>query len=507
MITTTNPRTGVSFPIDVDVTSDADVALITERSRDAAPALSAMDRGDRARLLDGIAQRLDEQRELLVDTAEAETGLGFPRLNAELSRSIFQFRLFADSVREGSYLEAIIDHAGETVLGPGPDLRRMLIPLGPVAVFGASNFPFAFSVLGGDTASALAAGCPVVLKAHSSHPLTSLYSFEAISTAARSFDAPEGTLGIVFGQTAGSRLVADPRIKAVSLTGSLHAAQALQEIINKRKEPIPLYGELSSLNPLVVTKGAAVTRADSIAEGLFASFTASGGQLCTKPGIAFVPSGAAGEKIMDGLLQRVAKASGSVMLNERIRDAFEKISARLQSGGAAIAARAEIVGESTGFVAPPILLTIDAGDVTAAVAEECFGPLLVVARYESTHELVGALQRMPKSLTSTVHADEDEDEDGLLSELTRELIPLSGRLVYNGFPTGVRVSWAQHHGGPWPSTNSNHTSVGVTATRRFLRPFVWQDAPDHLLPKELREGPIDIPRRIDGILHLASPSR
>jgi len=497
LITTTNPRTGVSATTDLEATSAVEVDGIVERAQKAAFEFAACGREGRARMLDAIADSLDAARDVLVQTADEETGLGTPRLNGELSRSIFQFRLFAEALREGSYIEAMIDHATETALGAAPDLRRMLVPLGPVAVFGSSNFPFAFSVAGGDTASALAAGCPVVLKAHSSHPLTSLRSFEALESGLACADAPSGTIGLVFGQAAGRLLVAHPAIKAVGFTGSLAAGKALQNVINDRDAPIPFYGELSSLNPLVITANAAGARSAQIAQGLFTSFTGSAGQLCTKPGIAFVPTGEVGDSLVEAIRDLVEQAEGQVLLNRRIFDAYQEISERLiNRGGAVVAARTATATATGGFLTAPTLLTTRATHMTDDLTEECFGPLIVVVRYENLEELDDAFRQLPNSLTATVHVEDDEPE--LLMELTNRLAPRSGRIVYNGFPTGVRVSWAQHHGGPWPATNTLHTSVGVTAIRRFLRPFVWQDAPQSVLPQELRDGPVAVPRRLDG---------
>ncbi len=504
MTTTTNPRTGESTEISVQETTTAEVDTLVEGAQHALDYLAGLGREGRARLLDAVADALESAREELVRVADEETGLGEPRLNGELSRSAFQFRLFATAVREGSYLEAIIDHAGETPLGPGPDLRRMLVPIGPVAVFGASNFPFAFSVAGGDTASALAAGCPVVIKAHDSHPLTSLRSFEAIRSALASGGAPEGTAALVFGQPAAGRLISHPFVRAVGFTGSLSTGRVLLEIINGRDDPIPFYGELSSLNPLVVTAGAAAARAEEVARGLFTSFTGSGGQFCTKPGVAFVPTGADGDRLVGELAELTGAGTGHVLLNQRISDSFHAISGRLVEAGAPVAARGPDP-EGKGFVVPPVLLTTRAADLSEELAEECFGPLLIVARYDDVKDVAAAFERLPASLTATVHAEDDEAD--LVGELSRVLEPAVGRLVYNGYPTGVRVSWAQHHGGPWPSTNSQHTSVGVTAIRRFLRPFVWQDAPESVLPEELHEDYTGIARRVDGTLVLADPVR
>ncbi len=374
----------------------------------------------------------------------------------------------------------------------------MLLPIGPVAVFGASNFPFAFSVAGGDTASALAAGCPVLIKAHDSHPLTSQYSFEALVSALADAGA-ESAAALIFGQDAAGRLVRHPLVQAVSFTGSLATGKILMGLINQRETPIPFYGELSSLNPLVVTPGAATARGEEIARGLFGSVTGSGGQLCTKPGLAFVPPGPDGDRVVETLAALTRDGQGQVLLNERIAGSYDEIAARL-GAEASLLARGEETGD--GFVVPPTLLTTTAEELTDELTEECFGPLVVVARYDDTEEVVAAFEKLPASLTATIHA-EPEAEQKVVATLSQAVEPLVGRLVYNGYPTGVRVSWAQHHGGPWPATNSQHTSVGVTAIRRFLRPFVWQDAPEAVLPAELREGGTDIPPRVDGRLVLA----
>jgi len=364
-----------------------------------------------------------------------------------------------------------------------------------VAVFGASNFPFAFSVAGGDTASALAAGCPVVVKAHSSHPVTSGHSYEALADAARVYGAPDGTLGIVYGTAAGAELVADPRIRAVGFTGSLSAAKTLMRIIDGRAQPIPFYGELSSVNPLVITRGAAAARGPEIAAGLFASFTSGAGQFCTKPGVAFVPAGEAGDGLVAELGSLVLGAGAQVLLNARIHTSFAEIRARLLAERAVTLLASGVQG-CGGFSAAPDLLGADAEELTEETTEEAFGPLLVVARYRDRAGLARGLNAVPESLTATVHCE--PSETGLATELAALIEDRAGRIVFNGYPTGVRVSWGQHHGGPWPATNTLHTSVGVTAVRRFLRPLAWQDAPAAVLPEELREGADDIPRRIDG---------
>lgn len=500
LLTTTDPRTGETRQTDLAETSTEEVAAITGRAAAAVADLRGRPRSWRAGLLRALADGLETDRAELVAAALSETGLTEARLNGELTRSAFQLRMFADVVDDGGYLEAIIDHAADTPLGPGPDVRRMLVPIGPVAVFGASNFPFAFSVVGGDTASALAAGNPVVVKAHGSHPVTSQRSFDSLARAAAGYGAPEGTLGIVHGLDAGATLVADPRIRAVGFTGSLATGRILQGIIDERPTPIPFFGELSSLNPLVITPGAAAERGEAIAEGLFASVTGSAGQLCTKPGIAFVPDGDAGDRLVAGIVSRAEGAAAQPLLNARIHSSFGEIRARLVEEGRARILVAPRPGDE-GFSLTPAVLEIDAAEVTPAVTEEAFGPLVVLVRYSGLEDVRRALREVPDSLTASIHSAADEVE--LRAELTEMVHEDVGRVVYDGYPTGVRVCWAMHHGGPWPATNTQHTSVGATAIRRFLRPFAWQDAPADVLPEELRDGPVDIPRRVDGVLELA----
>ncbi|MFV0320020.1 MAG: aldehyde dehydrogenase family protein [Microbacterium sp.] len=498
-LTTTDPRTGATADTGITATDDGAVAGIARAADEALRAVRSRPRSWRAGLLRALADALDADRAGLVATAMAETGLPEAPLTGELTRSAFQFRLFADAVDDGAFLEAIIDHADDTPMGPGPDVRRMLVPVGPVAVFGSSNFPFAFSALGGDTASALAGGNAVVIKAHSSHPLTSQRSHAALEHAARAHGAPDGLIGIVYGQRAGAALVADPTVAAVGFTGSLSTGRILLDIIERRERPIPFFGELSSLNPLVITPAAAAARGDEIAAGLFTSFTGSAGQLCTKPGLAFLPASADG--IVDGIVARGRDAAPQALLNSRIHDELGRIQHRLVADGGARVLLDARPGDE-GFTVTPAVLEIAAAALTPAVAEEAFGPLLVLVRYESLDEVYSALGMIPDSLTATLHAEPDETET--IDRFTARVHDLVGRIVYNGYPTGVRVSWGMHHGGPWPATNTQHTSVGVTAMRRFLRPLAWQDAPAHVLPAELRDGPVDVPRRVDGELQLAA---
>ncbi|NIL77291.1 aldehyde dehydrogenase (NADP(+)) [Rhodococcus sp. B10] len=499
MIDSIDPTTGAIVESVAEVTTNAEVDALASKAAAAAPVFAALGREFRARLLRAIADELESIRTDIVAVGTRETALPEARLNGELTRTVYQARLFAEVVDDGGYLEATIDHAGDTPMGPGPDLRRLLVPLGPVAVFGASNFPLAFSVPGGDTVSALAAGCPVIVKAHSSHPALSKLTFDTMTRAARTVDAPDGLLGIVFGTSSGARLVANPAIAAVGFTGSLGGGKALLDIIAGRPGPIPFYGELSSLNPLVVTPGAAAARGADIAAGVVASVTGSGGQLCTKPGLVLVPLGSEGDALVSAAAELVEQAPAATLLNQRISTSYDQISTSLKQTEevTVIAEGGKPVGD--GFSVTPRLLQVDATSLHGGEVEECFGPTAIIARYD-LDSLDQAIAALPASLTSTIHAEDDETE--LVQRLSASLLPKSGRLLFNGYPTGVLVSWAQQHGGPWPSTNTLHTSVGTTSIRRWLRPVTWQSAPTAVLPEELQDDYLSIPRRVDGRLQL-----
>ena len=500
VVASTDPRTGSQAEVVAEETTSAELDRLCRAAAEAAPWLEAVGREFRAGLLRGMADALEARGEEIVATADRETAIGPDRLGGELRRTCYQLRLFADVLEEGSYLEATIDPPGQTPMGPRPDLRRMLVPIGPVAVFGASNFPLAFSVPGGDTASALAVGCPVVVKAHESHPATSELCFRILRGAADDLGCPEGTIALVHGRQAGAELVSHPAIRAVAFTGSPAGGRALYDLINRRPDPIPFYGELGSINPVIVTPGAARERAAGIAEGLTTSFTVAAGQLCTKPGVVFVPRDAAGDALVDAVAAAVAEAHDRVLLNGRIAEDYAATTGRLRALPA-VSVVAEGQGSAAeGFRAVPLLLSVDVSGLDDAVTGECFGPVTVLVRYDGEEELAAAVAQLPSSLTAAVHSAPSEAE--LVLRLTALLREVAGRLIYDGFPTGVTVSWAQHHGGPWPATNSLHTSVGTSAVRRFLRPTTWQDAPPHVLPSELRDGPVAIPRRIDGVLRM-----
>jgi NADP-dependent aldehyde dehydrogenase len=504
VIASIDPRTGATVE-EIDVaTTDADLATICAAAKKAGEELAAIGRSGRAAMLRAMAESVESRRGDLVRVADRETGLGEQRLNGELTRTAFQLSLFADVIEEGGYLEATIDHAGASPMGPRPDLRRMLLPLGPVAVFGASNFPFAFSVPGGDTASALAAGCPVVAKVHGAHPMTSILSQEALLEGARKAGVTSDVLALVYGREAGGNLVRHPAITAVGFTGSLEIGRMLADQAAARPEPIPFYGELGALNTLVACPAAARDRGAEIGAGLAASFMLGVGQFCTKPGVAVIPAGPDGDALRQALIEKVRASDAGVMLSERTAEAYAEGTERLAGmPGVEILARGGARPDG-GWWGAPLLLRADADAVTGPLTEECFGPVLVLVEYDSLDEVVPTLRRFGPALTATVHAD---PADG---ELARRLLDVAmssvGRVVWNGYPTGVAVSWAMHHGGPYPATtNALHTSVGTTAIRRWLRPVSLQDVPEDLLPDELRDTPRNgsLPRRIDGVLTLA----
>jgi 2,5-dioxopentanoate dehydrogenase len=458
---------------------------------------------ERADLLLAIAEEIEADRAVIVPRAVAETGLPEGRLSGEVGRTVGQLRLFAEVAARGDHLGVRVDTAlpGRSPL-PRPDLRQRMVPLGPVAVFGAGNFPLAFSTAGGDTASALAAGCPVVVKGHPAHPGTGELVAHAVARAVARTGLPGGVFSFVLGagNEFGQALVADPRIRAVAFTGSRAGGLALMEVARRRREPIPVYAEMSSVNPVIVLPGAlADGDVAALAEGYVGSLTLGAGQFCTNPGVVFVPAGEAGDRFVAEAGRRVADAAGQVMLTPEISAAY--------SGGVEELGDARNVrrvaegrpGDGAGRPAP-VLSETSWADAADLVATEVFGASSVVIRYDDVDDLAKALAGLEGQLTATVHyAPADADR-------ARRLLPvledLAGRILFNGWPTGVEVCHAMVHGGPFPATSdSRTTSVGSRAIERFQRPVCYQDVPAELLPEAVREdNPWALTRRVDGVL-------
>ncbi|GAA1973819.1 aldehyde dehydrogenase (NADP(+)) [Microbacterium pumilum] len=477
-------------------TTPDELEAIVAAAAAAAPIWARSSAADRASWLRFAAGALDAAADELVPIADRETRLGEIRLRGEVGRTSGQLRLFASVVEEGSYRELTVDDADAAASPARPELRRMLVPLGPVAVFSASNFPFAFSVAGGDTASALAAGNPVVVKAHSGHVELSRRTAEIVAHALETAGAPPGSLALVEGRDAGNALVQHPVIQAAGFTGSLSGGRALFDLATGRPDPIPFYGELGSVNPVVITPAAVAARGEELAQGLVGSFTLGVGQFCTKPGVVFVPSGAGFEALVAAL---VPSTTGGSLLTDRITDAFpEGIDALTADASVEVVAR----GTVTDGGATPIVLATDAAAVAArpeTLLQECFGPVTLLVRYSSEDELHAALRAIPGSLTATLHSEPGDDVAATLDLLQAR----AGRVLFAGWPTGVAVTWSQQHGGPWPATTSLHTSVGATAIRRFLRPVAYQSAPQQLLPEVLRDDVLaTLPHRRNGVLRL-----
>ncbi|MDX3385001.1 aldehyde dehydrogenase (NADP(+)) [Streptomyces niveiscabiei] len=498
-----DPRTGKQREQVADEATAQEVDAAVRAAHAARASLA--DRTVRAAFLRGAADQLEAAKEALVETADAETALGPVRLNGELARTCYQLRAFAAIVDEGAFLDVVINHPDDTATPPIPDLRRYKVPLGVVAVYSASNFPFAFSVAGGDTASALAAGNPVVVKAHPDHPALSELVAKVVRRAAAEHGIPAGVLGLVHGFEAGVELIKHPLVAAAGFTGSIRGGRALFDAAAARPTPIPFHGELGSLNPVVVTEAAATERAEAIGTGLAGSMTLGVGQFCVKPGLVLVPSGEAGDGLVKSLTAAVSDTDAGVLLDHRMRDNFiAGVAERAQLPDVESPVTPGAGGEHTvspGFLTVPAARLATEGDHDLLL-EECFGPVTVVVRYEDDAEVTSVLSRLPGNLTATVQLSESEAAgEGRGADLLAEVTPLAGRVLVNGWPTGVAVAAAQHHGGPYPATTSTSTSVGGTAIERWMRPVVYQTTPTALLPLELRdENELGLPRRFNGVL-------
>lgn len=499
-----DPRTQTDLPLDFHEATSGEIDSAVRLAHDAFPAYRRVPAAVRSAFLRAIADELMALGPALIERAHAETALPAARLEGERGRTVGQLRLFADLLDEGSWVEARIDRGDASrTPAPKPDLRRMLVPLGPVAVFGASNFPFAFSVAGGDTASAFAAGCPVVCKAHPAHPGTSALAAGAIDRAAVSCDIPRGVFSMVQGWSheVGLALVRHPLVAAVGFTGSLRGGRALYDAAAARPDPIPVYAEMGSINPVFLLPSAAAAADNALADGLAQSMTLGTGQFCTNPGVVVGMHGDALDRVTGVLADRIAAADAGVMLYSQLAEGYAGAIALAQEKGATLLGRS-----STNDMhrVTPALLRVNAQQFIEhrELREEMFGPASIVVGAKDGAEMERVAEALEGQLTATIHgtAAELREHQGLVDILQRKV----GRLLFNGYPTGVEVGHAMQHGGPYPaSTDSRSTSVGSAAISRFARPLCFQNFPDDSLPNSLRnDNPLGIWRLLDG-----TPSR
>ena len=460
--------------------------------------LEATNPSQRAALLNAIADAIEEQKEKLAEVANLETALPLPRLTGEVMRTVIQLRAFAALVKTGGHLLPIIDLADPNFLPVArPDLRKVQQPLGVVAVFAASNFPLAFSVAGGDTASALAAGCPVIVKAHPSHPNTSQLVYEAVIKGITSQGLPKELFSIVQGLNPEIThwLAKAPEITAIGFTGSGMVGKLLIRLSQERKVPIPVYAEMGSLNPVFFTPTALSEKADELAKAAIDSALLGSGQFCTKPGILVVPDDASGDKFISQVESYVATQKVAPLLNKGIASRFtDAVSSFTKSKGLK-----SIAGTNNpdGYGVTPTIFVVNWADVNNYddLLEEHFGPTSVIIRVAYDQFLTVA-NAMAGQLTAALHAGANENVKELVSKLSQ----LAGRVIWNGFPTAVSVTAAQNHGGQWPASSTHTTSVGLDALYRFVRPVVYQNFPDNQLPAELQNSnPYGIERVINGV--------
>ncbi len=498
-----NPATGETLQPGYHFAISTEVDAAVQLSNQAFSSYSKTSGVERANLLRKIAENIEALGDTLISRAVNETGLPEGRIRSETGRTCGQLRLFADLVAEGSWVDARIDHADPNRSPiPTPDVRSMLRPLGPVVVFGASNFPLAFSVAGGDTASALAAGNPVIVKAHHAHPGTSEYVGLAVADAVRQCGLHEGVFSLIYGSgtEVGTELVKHPLVKAGGFTGSRAGGRALFDAASSRPEPIPFYAEMSSVNPVVILPEVLKANSEQITTGLHGSVTLGAGQFCTNPGLVFLPQGVDAEKFVARLGELIDGTSEQTMLTPGISTSYSHgVATRgSQSGVAAVVQKKT---EAKCGAAAALFRTDVAGYLgNAKLSEEIFGPTTLIVTYESEEELLKLAHSLEGQLTATVHGTETELEQH--RELLEVLETKAGRLLFNGFPTGVEVCHSMVHGGPYPATSDGRsTSVGTRAIFRFTRQVCFQSFPDAALPDELKEAnPLDIWRLVDGKL-------
>jgi alpha-ketoglutaric semialdehyde dehydrogenase len=457
----------------------------------------------RADFLDTIADEIMALGDVLIERCTAETALPVARITGERARTCNQLKMFAELLRAGWWVDARIDTAQpQRQPVPKPDLRRMLMPIGPVAVFGASNFPLAFSTAGGDTASALAAGCPVIVKAHSSHPGTNELVASAIIRAAQKCEMPDGVFSSLYlSHTDVIQFVQHPVIKAVGFTGSREVGMRLFHAAVSRPDPIPVYAEMSAVNPVVLLEGALDAQAEKIAKDLTLSLTLGVGQFCTNPGLVLMIDNKTSQNFLQLLAQHVHAAAPAAMLNKNICQAYnEGIHVRQKATGITVLAKAAKEADAERYEAQPVVYSVPAARFLTqkALAEEIFGPSSLIVLCKSQEEMHTVLHSLEGQLTATLHATAADAQS--IPAVVDIITQKAGRIIYGGYPTGVEVCHSMQHGGPFPATTDGRTSsVGTAAIYRFVRSVAYQDFPDHLLPAPLQNSnPLNIMRLVDG---------
>jgi alpha-ketoglutaric semialdehyde dehydrogenase len=501
-----NPATGLELEGEFTKATESDVDAALKSATSAAAIYRGLNKDVKAAFLNAIADEIAALGEDLVNRASAESGLPLARLQGELGRTTGQLRLFANLVAEGSWVDAIIDTAQpDRQPLPKPDIRRMLIPIGPVVVFGASNFPLAFSVAGGDTASALASGCPVVVKAHPAHYGTSALVAAAIVNAVEKTGMPKGVFSILYddGYTIGSALVKHPLTKAVTFTGSYKGGMALIELVQQRAQPIPVFVEMGSINPVILLPKALETQAEELAKKYAASITLGAGQFCTNPGLLLAIDSPGLDRFKKVLAEAITNIPSATMLTEGIAINYDKRSAEVTNEeGVELLSASTVKNKDSQNQSEARVAQVKSTDFikNSKLREEVFGPYSLIVVAANLSELEEAVKVLDGQLTVTLMAAKDELKS--YAALLNDLVDKTGRIILNGVPTGVEVCAAMQHGGPFPATNdSRFTSVGSTAVSRFVRPLAYQDWDHDLLPDELKDGnPLGIFRTVNQLL-------
>jgi NADP-dependent aldehyde dehydrogenase len=499
-----SPVMNEELPGDFVCATNDEMQAVVKKATEAFIIYSKMEPSKRADFLEAIGQEILSLGDALIQRAMLESGLPEARLVGERGRTVGQLKLFADILREGSWVEAVIDTAmPDRKPLPRSDIRKMLVPLGPVLVFGASNFPFAFSTAGGDTASALAAGNPVIVKAHEGHLGTNELMAEAIRRAAISSGMPDGVFSFVISNDIASiqSLVKDEGVKAIGFTGSYKAGTAIYKTATtSRKTPIPVYAEMSSINPVLMLPNKLQKDGDAIATQLAGSITLGTGQFCTNPGLLFLLADEASECFVKALNDNLSKAAPTVMLNKSVCNNYYSSSKQLREQPG-ITVLGEVKSEAAQYKGSASLFKIDAADFISNenVQAEVFGPSSLIVWCKDKDQMLHALQSLHGQLTGTIIGDTDDINS--FNDCVECLSTKVGRLLYNGVPTGVEVCHAMVHGGPFPATtDARSTSVGADAIKRFVRPLCLQDCPSDMLPPALRDdNPLDIMRKLNGV--------